>query len=151
MPQPSYLHTILHHFISMNIDGLHLCLKDRYTYQETTKNIFLDKIADIFEAHRNSGDSRLQLYVGACDGKECDNCGKNGYRFVGDHSKNYLDLIFETEGDDITDIYSCSEFKTETEIPGLGSGASIWINLDERSSFPKSANYWARVYAARDA
>lgn len=151
MPQPTYLHTILRAFIAMNIDGLRLYLKDEYTYEEAPKEIFLDKIADIFETHRNLGDTHLQLYTGACNGKTCDNCGKRGYRLVGNRSKNYIDLIFEMKGEDITDIYSCEEFQTDIEIPDLGSPGSIWINLDERSSFPKSADYWARVYAAQEA
>lgn len=146
-----YIQTILNAFSSIDIEKLHLHLKDGYTYQETTKEIFLKKLESIFEAHRNSGDTELLLYPGVCAGKTCDNCGKKGYRFVGNHSKNYTDFIFEVNGDDITDIYSCAEFKSETEIPGLETKVSVFIHLDEYASFPKTADYWARVYAAQDA
>jgi hypothetical protein len=135
----------------MKISQLRYLLKDEYTYQETTKEIFLNKIESIFEAHRNSGDTELLLYPGVCAGKTCDNCGKKGYRFVGNHSKNYTDFIFEVNENDITDIYSCAEFKSETEISGLETRASVFIHLDEYASFPKTADYWARVYAAQDA
>ncbi len=151
MLNKTYKQEILSYFFSMDIDQLRYFLKDEYTYSETTKEIFLNEIESVFEAHRNSGDTELLLYPGVCNGKTCENCGKQGYRFVGNNSKNYTDLIFEIEGDDITDIYSCGEFKSEPEISGLNTKASIFINLDDRVSFPKSASYWARVYAAQDA
>lgn len=135
----------------MDIDKLRHFLKDEYTYEETTKEIFLYEIESIFEAHRNSGDTELLLYPGVCDGKTCENCGKKGFRFVGNKSKNYMDLIFEIEEDDIKDIFSCGEFKSNTEIPELETKASIYIHLDDCVSFPKTHDYWARVYAAQDA
>lgn len=147
----SYLQSILHSFTQMDITILRRYLKDEYTYEETTKEIFLNEIEAIFEAHRNSGDTELWLYPGICNGKTCPNCGKKGYRFMGNNSKNYTDLIFEVEGDDIKDIYSCEEFKPNTKITGLGMRASIDIQLDERASFPKTPDYWAKVYAAQDA
>jgi hypothetical protein len=151
MPKFTYLQSILQYFTQMNIDQLRCLLKEEYTYQETTKEIFLNEIESIFEALRNSGDTELLLYTGICAGKTCDNCGKKGYRFVGNHSKNYLDLIFEMNGDDITDIYCCAEFKSNTEISGLGNCTSVYINFDDRVSYPKSPEYWALVYAAQDA
>ena len=147
----SYIQSILHAFFLMDITILRRYLKNEYTYEEATKEIFLNEIEAIFEAHRNSGDTELLLYPGVCNGKTCENCGKKGYRFVGNHSNNYVDLIFETEGDDIKDIYSCGEFKSDKEIPGLGTRAFIYINVDDRASFRKTPAYWARVYAAQDA
>ena len=134
-----------------NITMLRHFLKDEYYYEETNKEIFLNEIEAIFEAHRNSGDTELLLYQGVCAGKTCSNCGKKGFRFVGNNSKNYTDLIFEIEGDDIKDIYSCMEFKSETEIPGLGTRAFIHINADDRVSFNKTPVYWSLVYATQDA
>lgn len=151
MPQRNYIQSILSYFTSMDISNLRLHLKNDCTYEETTKEIFLNEIEAIFEAHRNSGDAKLLLFPGACAGKTCDNCSKKGYRFVGNHSKNYMDLLFEIEGDDIKDIYSCAEFKTNSESKDLGTKADIYINLDDRASFPKPEEYWARVYAAQDA
>lgn len=151
MPSTSYLQSILCYFCIMDIDLLRYYLKDKYTYQEATKEVFLDKIENIFEEHRNVGDTELLLYEGACTSKTCENCGKKGYRLVGNRSKNYIDLIFEVDGDDITDIYTCSEFESYTEIPDLETKADIYINLDDEVGFPKPPEYWARVYAARDA
>jgi len=151
MPPTSYLQSILCYFCIMDIDLLRYHLKDKYTYQEATKEVFLDKIESIFEEFRKAGDKELWLSPGACAGNDCDNCGKRGYRFVGNYSKNYIDLLFEVNGDDITDIYSCSQFQSDTEVPNVGSKSRINIDLDERANFPKPQSYWTRVYAAQGA
>ncbi len=149
--QSTYLQTILRCFASMEIDGLRLYLKEEYTYENTTKEIFLNQFESIFESHRASGDTELLLFPGACASHTCSNCGQRGYRLVGNNSKNYIDLIFELKGDDIIDIYSCMEFQSDTKIPDLESKADIYINLDDEVSFPKSPEYWAKVYAAQGA
>jgi hypothetical protein len=132
----------------LDIDNLSLYLNDEYSYQDTTKEIFLKEIESIFEAHKNSGDTELIIYEGKCAGKMCENCGKKGYRFVANHSKNYFDLIFETEGDDIKDIYHCEQFKIFDHIENLGTRAKIEINLDDQVTFNKTPEYWSKVYAA---
>jgi len=132
----------------MDIASLRLHLKDEFTYQDTTKEIFLKEIEAIFEANKNSGDTELLIYKGACAGKRCENCGMKGYRFVGNHSKNYIDLLFEIVGDDIKDIFSCSYFKPDVEIDGLGSRATIYFNEDDRISFIRTPDYWFKVYSA---
>jgi hypothetical protein len=135
----------------MDIDNLRLYLKDEILYQDTTKEIFLNEIESIFEAHKNSEDTELIIYNGKCAGTTCENCGKQGYRFVGNKSKNYIDLLFEMNGDDITDIYSCAHFNTFDEIDKLGTKAEVEINLDDQASYVKTPEYWAKVYAATTA
>jgi hypothetical protein len=132
----------------MDIVNLRLHLKDEYTYEDTTKEIFLKQIEAIFEAHKNSGDTELLIYKGSCAGKRCENCGKKGFRFVGNHSKNYMDLLLEIEGDDIKDIYYCSYFKPDVEIDGIGTKAFIYFNEDDRISFKRTPDYWFKVYSA---
>lgn len=148
MPYNTYIEIILSYFTSMDIAKLRLYLKDDFTYQDTTKEIFLSEIASIFDAHKNSGDTKLIIYKGACGSKICENCGKKGFRFVGNHFNNYIDLLFETEGDDIKDIYSCEQFKPDVEIADLGTRAYIYINHDDRLSFIKTPEYWSKVHAA---
>ena len=141
--------TILSYFTSIDIAKLRLYLKDDYTYQDTSKELFLNEIEAIFDAHKNSGDTELLIYKGACGSQICENCGKKGFRFVGNHSRNYTDLLFVTEGDDINDIYSCEQFKTDAETDDLGTRAYIYINHDDRVSFIKTPEYWSKVQAAK--
>ena len=96
----SYIQRILSYFTSMDISRLQLHLKNEYTYQDTTKEDFLYEIEVNFELHKNWGDTELLIYKGACAGKICINCGMKGYRFVGNHSKNYMDLLFEIEDEE---------------------------------------------------
>ena len=125
----------------MDIGKLRLYLKDEYTYNNLTKEIFLNEIEGVFEAYKNSGDTELHIFNGACASKTCDNCGLKGYRFVGNNSKNYMDLLFVMEGDDIIDIFDCVQFKSEVEIEGLKTKTDIFYDLDyltekESDSFP---------------
>ena len=147
----SYLQSILNCFASMDIDNLRLYLKDEYTYQDTTKEIFLKEVSTIFTSCQKLKDTELIIYKGKCGGRTCDNCGKPGYRFVGNVSKNYFDLLFETEGDDIKDIYHCEQFKIFERIEDLGTRANIEINLDDQVTFNKTPEYWSKVYAATKA
>jgi hypothetical protein len=148
MSESSYIKSILHYFTKMDIDNLRLHLKDEYNYEDTTKEIFLNEIEKIFDAHKNLGDTELLIYKGACAGKRCENCGKKGFRFVGNNSKNYMDLLFEIEDDDIKDIYDCSYFKPDVEIDGIGKKAFIYFNEDDRISFKRTPDYWFKVYSA---
>jgi len=148
MPLNTYLQTMLNYFTSMDIDKLRFYLKEAYSYEDTTKEIFLNKLEDVFNAHKKSGDTELLIYKGACGSKTCENCGIKGYRFVGNHSKNYLDLLFIMEGDEIKDIFHCVEFETNVELDDLGEKDSMYFDLDDQVKFPKTPEYWARVYAA---
>ena len=134
----------------MDIDQLRLHLKEEYTYEGTTKEIFLNEVASIFEENKDSGDTELLMYPGICRGncESCDGCGREGYRFVGNTSKDYIDLVFKLEGDDIKDIFSCTNFETTEEIIDLNNPAFICIDQDDKVTFDKSPEYWSKVNAA---
>jgi hypothetical protein len=146
----SYYKTILSYFQSMDIEKLRLYLKDEYTYQDTTKEIFLEKVQEVFESYRIAGDTELVFYPGKCgvENNLCDNCGKSGYRFVGNNSGDYIDFIFEIEGNDIKDIYDCSRFKTDVDVKNLNEQRDIYIKLEDKVTFVKSPEYWVKVNAA---
>jgi len=138
MDNGSYIQTILKAFSSMDIDILRNQLKDEYSYEETTKEIFLNEIDRFFRRRKNAEDSKLLIYEGKCNGKNCPNYGMKGYRFVGNHSRNYIDLVFITKKDDIINIFSCDNFYTDTEIEDIGIKVDININLDDKHSFDKT-------------
>ena len=86
----NYLQSVLNYFATMDINNLRLYLKDEYPYQDTTKEIFLNKVSAIFKSCQKLKDTKLIIYKGKCGGRTCDNCGKPGYRFVGNISKNHF-------------------------------------------------------------
>lgn len=153
MAQNFYYKIILSYFQSLDIEKLRVYLKESYTYQDTTKKIFLDEVQAVFEANNNSGDTELIAYPGKCVAEcdLCNNCGKSGYRLIGNNSANFIDLIFEIEGEDIKDIYDCSRFETIEIIKNLGNQADIYIQVDDKVTFNKSPEYWSIVNAATNA
>ena len=151
MPQKTYIDVILSCFASMDIAGLRLFLKSEYSYQDTTKEIFLSKLANVFQSFSKSGDTALLAYEGACRGKSCDNCGVKGYRFVGNYSKNYIDLLFVIISDDIRDIYHCGDFKSDAELDDLQINEYIYIDKDDEVTFHKTPEYWEKVFGAYNA
>ncbi len=145
-----YIQTILHAFSSMDIETLRLHLKD-YHYQDAPKEVFLRELEKVFLNFQHARDTAIVIYEGRCNGKTCPNFGKRGYRFVGNNSMRYLDLIFETEGDDIIDIYNCAKFKTDKKIKKLKYKREIIIPEDERNSFVPTPEYLAKLNAATTA
>lgn len=148
MNQNSYLQNILYYFSQLDWDRLYFYLKDEYSYQDTTKEIFLSKIKKNFDKHIESGDTELILIKGKCKSKICDNCGKSGYRFIGNNSRNYIDFIFEAYGDDITDIYECNDFNTKTDSEDLNRNYHVCVEKDEEITFNKTPEYWVKVNSA---
>jgi hypothetical protein len=142
-----YIQTIFNAFTSLNIDTLHHHLKD-YHYQDTLKTVFLKELEKIFVNFKHAGDTELFIYEGHCIGKSCSNCGKKGYRFVGNYSKRHLDLIFEIEGDDILDIYNCAKFKSNEKVNKHQFKLEVKIQEDEKLSFIKTPEYLAKLNAA---
>ncbi len=148
----NHLFNVLAGVESMNTEKLQRCLKEDYSYQDTTKEVFLTQLEKIFEEHRESGDTRLKVYHGKCAGEGCGNCGKHGYQFVGNVSRNYLSLIIETDSEKrVIDIYGCNEFKTNNVVENLESADWIYINADDLITFNKTPEYLAKVKAANAA
>ena len=144
---------IINAFAEMNIAALEILLDDAKTYQDASKEVFLEKVEELFLAHKNSGDDYLFSYPGKCgaENSRCDNCGKTGYRFVGNHSNHYFDFIFEIGRETVSDIYDCSRFETPETIENLESKASLDFDEDEKAYFVKTPDYLSKVSAAKEA
>jgi hypothetical protein len=151
--EPTKAEHIIKAITEMNSAALEILLDDTKTYQDATKEVFLEKLEELFLAHKNSGDDYLISYPGKCGAEYslCDNCGKTGYRFVGNHSNNYFDFIFELVGQNIRDIYDCSRFETPETIENLESKANLDFDEDEKASFVKTPVYLSKVRTAREA
>ena len=87
--------SILKYMSEMDIEMLSLILDENKTYQDATKDVFLNKLKGAFETFKNEKDQKLNYYPGVCNSSECTNTGCKGYTFVGDTSGASLDLIFD--------------------------------------------------------
>ena len=147
----SYIKTVKECFQKMDIEKLRLILKDEYSYQDTSKDVFLEELEGYLECHRSYGETELLMYKGVCGKETCPNKGKGGYRFVGDITGNYMDFIFVEEGDDIKDIYTCEELSCNADCGDLDSRATFYIQLDKRNSFERTLDYDLKLQAAMSA
>lgn len=149
--QVNYIKTILQCFARMDIKGLYRYLRDDYSYQEASRDVFLEKVSLLFKKYRQAGDTELLMFAGTCRGEGCESCGNGGYRFIGNVSRNYTDLVVIADHvkDDILDIYSCSSFESHGLHSGeLNEDQSIYIHWDERIDFQSTPEYWSLVQAA---
>jgi len=151
MIEDSYHKLILTYFSKLDIDGLKLHLKDGYSYQDTTKEIFLEKIEEIFTSLKTAGDTELIICKGTCCSEECDNAGKTGYLMIGNQSRSHISLIFELDNDDIKDIYQCHFMNTDKDAGELKRSLFIRLGKDDDVSFRKDLGYYIKVNEATQA
>jgi hypothetical protein len=111
-------------FERMDIDMLDAILSDSITYQEHDKKTFLRELSIVFNSFTESGDTFLIAFEGACN--SCRK-GKFGYTFVGNVSRKYLNMIFDTKEDKIMDLYDCTFFRNN--IGNLVLSSKLFINL----------------------
>ena len=102
----------------MNTAALYYLLDVERTYQDWQRNEFILKLERVIEKLEADGDTYLNAVQGACGGS-CSK-GQNGYLFIGNNSKNYLNLLFVEEELQLTDLYECSLFRTKFENLALG-------------------------------
>ena len=94
----------------MNIEALYYLLDAERIYQEWQRNEFILKLERIMQRFEADGDTYLNAVQGSCGGS-CSK-GQNGYLFIGNNSKNYMNLLFVEEELQLTDLYECSLFRT---------------------------------------
>lgn len=128
-------------FQTMDVSLLRIALDDYKTYQNTYKEVFIQKLEGAFGYFKASGDTRLEVYAGVClggDGEQmCENCGASGYRFVGNRSKCYLNFVFKEGGGYVQDIYYCNGLRIK-ERQELSGTVYVEVFQDERVDFVPS-------------
>ncbi|MBX2913665.1 MAG: hypothetical protein KF856_00200 [Cyclobacteriaceae bacterium] len=149
MKANSNLKHLVNGMASMNMDVLNTHLKEEYSYQDTTKEIFLSELNKLFTNYKSEGDTGFTIYKGKCSGKGCAGCGKNGFRFMGNVTRNYFSLLFITDGvGTVTDIYECNEFITAVKVENLEGANWIYIHADDKVHFNKTPEYRIKLNAA---
>ncbi len=124
---------------TLNLTAVANLLDDNRTYQDATKEVFLQKLSEVFEKFRELGDKKLKPYPGECASCECENEGKKGYCFVG-KSGSFINLIIEQDESGVTDIYYCSDFKSKANVAPF-CDIPLRISQDEKHDFVPSTNY----------
>jgi hypothetical protein len=119
----------------MNIEALYYLLDVERTYQDWQRNEFILKLEYVMRQFKADGDTYLNAVQGSCGGS-CSK-GQNGYLFIGNNSKNYMNLLFVEEQLELQDLYECSLFRTNFEN----------IVLNKRYYLDPSAQRMSRFFA----
>lgn len=130
----------------LKIDMVDMVLADNRSYNDASKEVFIEKLSAVIADLKRDGDSRLIPVAGKCTSKDCHD-GGIGYRFIGNRSRNYLDLIIRTDDDDLVlDIAYCPNFALLSWSKEKQRFArSITIEYDERFDFNPPVNFWIEV------
>lgn len=137
-----YFNQVLQAFSRMDAKLLGELLDPDLIYFEVTLPVFEKKIEELFGFFRKDGDEFLEVESGNCCGMYCNpELIRTAYRFVGNHSRNYIDLRFITEPTDdgkdhlIKDIVSCGMLKCHQPKDWYGWQYDIYVQDDEKPGF----------------
>ena len=105
--------TIIQAIQEMDIQKLEELLEDDRPYMDVPKELFLEKLKIQFDrCKKNEIVSFDKLISGVC--ASC-NKGCKGYSFVTKDNQT-LDLFFEEDNGEVTDVYLCNKLETEEKI-----------------------------------
>jgi tetratricopeptide (TPR) repeat protein len=140
--------SILKYMSEMDIEMLSLILDENKTYQDATKEVFLEKLNEAFEKFKKESDTQLKPYPGVCQSTECTNSGCTGYSFVGNNSGAALDLIFDEKNGEVHDIYYCNGMASDS--PKLDETKAVRIHIwaDEQADYVPTPEYLYQVQLA---
>ncbi|MBK9330117.1 MAG: hypothetical protein IPM95_12645 [Sphingobacteriales bacterium] len=101
---------VIHYIKEMDIEMLDLILDNDRTYQDCSKEVFLQKLDSVFEHIRAFGPNDMTVERGFCGSTECPGRCKNGISLIDLKGRQYLDLILEVKSGKVLDIYDCNHF-----------------------------------------
>lgn len=122
----------------MDISMLEVLLVDSATYQNATKEIFLNRLESIFKSFKKGGDTFLNAYPGICCSDFCPNKSSHGYTFMGNNTNNYTSFTFKEAENEIIDIRSCSSLIPHEENVEKKNNFYLEIFRDEAETFSPS-------------
>ena len=123
----------------MNTDALYYILDVDRTYQDWKRNEFILKLERIMKRFEAAGDTYLNAVQGSCGGS-CAK-GQNGYLFIGNNSKNYMNLLFVEDQLELQDLYECSLFSTNFKDILLNKRYYIDPKVDRLTRFFEAVSY----------
>ena len=132
---------VLQQIADMNIDRLDIILSDDRTYNEANKEVFLQKLEEVFKQFKEAGNSKLIACSGVCGNEDCTNQGCKGYSFVGDVSNDCLGLIIEEENGVVTDIFHCLFMMPDNGSWELLKQKYYTVYTDEKAQFTPDVDY----------
>jgi hypothetical protein len=128
---------------TMNLDSLNSLLDDNLTYQDLTKDVFLEKLSELFIELKEQ-DSHLVANKGFCSSVECSNNSKKGVAFFGNNSGKHFNFIFEQDDKGlVTELFHCNKFQCESENVVQENKKELFIKIhdDVKANFTPYSDY----------
>ena len=111
----THLEAIIHFIEKMDIQKLDALLL-KQSYSSISKAKFMEELKGVFDRFNDSKDTVLYAEPGICQG--CNN-GCEGFTFLSNKSRNYIDLVIKSEDNIVTDIFECSQFKNDNLVKSM--------------------------------
>lgn len=129
------LDAVVHAMEHMDADMLNTLLSDEYTYECVPKKRFVEIVDDMIVELGHKGNHFLKAETGFCDHVDC-NYLKHGYRFTGEKTGDFFDMIIEEKEGFVSDMYHCTKFCTHSQKVPKGK---IISTQDFMNKFDKQA------------
>lgn len=142
-----YLDSVLDAFSKMDarLIGDLLDPQYKYTYEEVSLETLKNRLAIIFKEFQEDGDTDLEVLRGTCSSLTCrSDLIRTAYRFVGNNTRNYLDLRFILEPtEDLQDqvikgIFHCNYVKCIERKDCFGYPKQMEFSYDDQPESQKS-------------
>jgi hypothetical protein len=121
---PNQVVAIKYFIEKMDIEMIDAFLDNDKKYQDLEKSEFISKLDKAFDEFKAFGDTQLISVLGRC--RKCDT-RKSGYTFIGNNSRMFMSIIFDTERYRIKDLYECTSFRNSKY--KLNLSKRIYIDL----------------------
>ena len=119
----------------MDAELFEMLLNVDKTYQYVRKSVFVKKFDSIFKELIDEGDTVLNSYPGMCKSETCNYRFCSGFRFVGNVSKKYFNLIFIEKRNEVDDIFQCSGMELDNGEKIKGERIYIDFPTEEQEYF----------------
>lgn len=110
-----HLEDVLEAISSLDIKWLEYLLDESTMYSDFPKWVFIKKMKWVFDDFRHNENLYLKYYPGKCTliKDKVKASALQGFRFIGNESKDHIDLLFETDGEYIQDIVDSLSFQSQ--------------------------------------
>jgi hypothetical protein len=103
----------------MDMEAVASLLQDGRFYNNVAKSEFLTQLSEVFNAFRSSSDERLNVFKG----RRSADLSMHGFRFVGNHSGHFYDLVIHGEEPQGLEVYACDDLLFPIHFTGLNISA----------------------------
>mgnify|MGYP005749384233 CR=1 FL=1 len=146
-----YFNQVLDAFSKMNRNRLEELLDPTLSYFDVPVGVFLSGLERVFGKFRKAGDSFLEVQSGHCRDLTCNpDKIRTAYRFVGNSSRDFLDLRFILELTEdlkdhrVLDIFQCFNLHSQEPSEWYGNRRLLSFYFDEE--FPEKISVEEKIH-----